>query len=388
MAERLSGDTPASKHSRHGDLGRLFWKFFLIFWVVQASSVFGVGIAIWLHGDRHHHPPPDARGFDLDRRPPFGHRETPPDDRPPPAHEGPPIPTLPLAVGMVASVIFGALLALYVSKPIRNLRAAFEAAAQGRLDVRVGSSMGGRRDELADLGRDFDRMARRLQSLMDGQRRLLHDVSHELRSPLARLQAAVGLLRQQPERLEQSLERIEREATRMDRLVGELLTLSRLEAGVTGALDEDIELAGMLADIKEDALFETGDRPDRLHVAADGGFTVHGNQELLHRAVENVVRNALRHTPSESPVEIGVEAIRDGRQVHLSIRDRGPGVPEAELQSIFQPFFRSTNPSDGGGYGLGLAIARQVIAAHGGSIAARNTGDGLCVDIELPLKNG
>ena len=150
--------------------------------------------------------------------------------------------------------------------------------------------MGRRRDELADLGRDFDRMTGQLQLLMAGQRRLLHDVSHEMRSPLARLQAAVGLLRQQPENVVAGCERIERECGRMDHLVGELLTLSRLEAGVSLGANEEIDLAELLADIVEDARFEAKGRHIELEVS--GPALMLGNAELLQRAIENVVRNA------------------------------------------------------------------------------------------------
>ena len=160
---------------------------------------------------------------------------------------------LPISIGILASLGFSALLAWYLAKPIRHLRGAFDAAAAGKLDTRIGPRMGRRRDEIADLGRDFDRMAHQLQILLGSQRRLLHDVSHELRSPLARLQAAIGLARQQPEKLDASLDRIERESGRLDELVGELLTLSRLEAGMSGAADEEVDLVELVAGIADDA---------------------------------------------------------------------------------------------------------------------------------------
>lgn len=317
---------------------------------------------------------------------------------PPPAHHGPPpgpghpperhlTPLLiPLLAGGIVSLIFAFLLARYFSKPIRTLRGAFESAAQGCLTERIEPEMGKRRDELADLGRDFDGMAQRLQDLMDGQRRLLHDVSHELRSPLARLQAAIGLARQQPERLDETLTRIERESMRMDKLVSELLTLSRLEAGMAGKLDEDVDLTELLANVAEDAHFEAETRGCRVELAMHGQFAVRGNTELLHRALENVVRNALKHSPPGGLVSIAVGTGDAGRSVAITVSDEGGGVPESELQAIFEPFFRGQRKNSPDGHGLGLAISQRVITAHHGSIAANNrAAGGLCVTVSLPV---
>jgi len=317
---------------------------------------------------------------------------------PSPSHRGPPPEPghpperhlmrllIPLLAGGIVSLIFAFLLARYVSKPIRTLRGAFESAAQGRLTERIEAEMGKRRDELADLGRDFDGMAQRLQNLMDGQRRLLHDVSHELRSPLARLQAAIGLARQQPERLDETLMRIERETVRMDKLVSELLTLSRLEAGMAGKLDEDVNLNELVADVAEDARFEAETQDSRVELAIHGQARIWGNAELLHRALENVVRNALKHTPAEKliRIELGVDDSR--HTVIISVSDEGCGVPESELQAIFEPFFRGHRKNSPDGHGLGLAISQRVITAHHGSIAANNRASGgLCVTVSLPV---
>ena len=303
-----------------------------------------------------------------------------------PPRGGPPL--APLAVGALVSLIFAALLAWYVARPIRNLRAAFEAAADGRLERRLAPAMGRRRDELADLGRDFDRMASRLKSLMDSQRRLLHDVSHELRSPLARLQAAIGLVRQQPERIDDFVARIERESGRMDTLVSELLTLSRIEAGMAGKLDEAVNLGELLGDVVDDARFEAAARNCQVDLSGNRDVVLQGNGELLHRAVENIVRNAVKHAPPGSRVDIDV-AQADERVI-VRVADAGPGVAEADLQAIFAPFFRAgaakgKNSPDG--HGLGLAISRRVVEAHQGTISAANrpTG-GLCVTVTLPLR--
>ena len=242
--------------------------------------------------------------------------------------------------------------------------------------------MGKRRDELADLGHDFDRMSSHLRALMDGQRRLLHDVSHELRSPLARLHAAIGLARQQPARLEDSLQRIEREGERMNRLVGELLTLSRLEAGVNAPL-EWLDLDELIGDLVEDARFEAAARGVTVNCQNDSNLQVHANAELLHRAIENVLRNALRFSPVNGVVMLVVSAL-GANHCQIVIEDQGPGVPVEELEKIFAPFFRGEG--SGEGYGLGLAIARRVVLAVNGTIHAENRLEGgLRVVLGMPV---
>jgi two-component system OmpR family sensor kinase len=284
----------------------------------------------------------------------------------------------------LASLLFAALLAWYFSRPIRALRSAFEAAAGGDLAPRFAG--GGRvGDELSDLGRDFDRMSARLAALMDGQRRLLHDVSHELRSPLARLQAAVGLAHQQPDRIGSSLDRIERESMRMDKLVGELLTLSRLESSHGLARREQLDLTELADEIAADARFEAGPEAPRISVEAAGAIIVHGDPDLLWSALENVVRNAIRHGGDKGG-SVRIVLHVEGAHAHVDVLDRGPGIAPSDLASIFQPFFRS-NPNNVDGHGLGLAIAQHVLAAHGGSISASNRdGGGLQVRLSLPLQ--
>ncbi|WP_265944843.1 ATP-binding protein [Dechloromonas sp. A34] len=367
-------------------MGRLFWKFFLCIWLAQLAAVLGTGALFWMERQ------PGAANLRLDGHPPPDFHERPPPEfaqaRPPrPPHGLPPsgpLPLLPVIAGLFASLLCAGGLAWYFAKPIRHLRNAFEAAAGGDLAVRVTPSMGGRRDELADLGHDFDRMTAQLQAVIDGQKRLLHDVSHEMRSPLARLQAAIGLARQQPGRTEDSLQRIAREGERIDQLVGELLTLSRLEAGVTGEL-ENVELGELLANIAEDARFEGAARGITIDFVAGATAEVRANPELLHRALENVVRNALRYSPAGGVVQIAGQRT-DNQVFRITITDQGPGVAAADLEAIFTPFFRSEGQGAAGGYGLGLAIARRAIAALAGQINARNgSAGGLIVDIKLPL---
>lgn len=320
--------------------------------------------------------------------PPAGEAAAPPLGAPPPPRVHSPIPAAPLVAGFLVSLLFAALLAWYFAKPIGSLRAAFAAAAVGRLEPRLASAMGRRRDELADLGHDFDRMAQQLQRLMDGQRRLLHDVSHELRSPLSRLQAAIGLARQQPQRTDELLTRIERESMRMERLVGELLTLSRLEAGMARQFEAAVDLHELLASLLEDARFEAQAGGCRVDYAAPAApACIPADAELLHRALENIVRNALKHSPPGGTVriELAADALRDAYRIRVA--DSGKGVPEADLPAIFAPFFRSGRSATPDGYGLGLAISQRVVGLHGGTITAENRPEGgLCVTVFLPRR--
>ena len=306
--------------------------------------------------------------------------------RPPPRPPGrPPIaPWEFIVIGIATSLAFSALLAWYLTRPIRNLRWAFDAAAAGRLETRVSPLMGRRRDEIADLGRDFDRMALQLQKLVSAQRRLLHDVSHELRSPLARLQAAIGLARQEPAKVEPSLERIEREASRLDQMVGEVLALARLEGGTATRPKERVDLAYLAANIAEDARFEAEAAGRALRFHAEGDAPVMGDADLLHRAVENVVRNAVKFTREGTTVEVNLRATKSS--AILTVTDEGPGITSAELAKVFDPFYRGEAGNGTPGFGLGLAIAQRAIDTHGGTIRAANApAGGLQVTIELPL---
>lgn len=380
-------------------MGRLFWKFFFFIWLVQVLGMFGIGFSFWLRHHEHAHvgdmqvirplPPADTPSA-LDTRP---SKQTPPPQpthgrgMPPPPHGLHLLPPLELVIAnLLGGLLCAALLAWYFSKPIRELRHAFDHAAEGRLDARLKHSMGKRRDELADLGHDFDRMAERLQKLVNNQRHLLHDVSHELRSPLARLQAAIGLIRQRPEKLEATLDRIELESSRIDHLVGELLTLSRLETDVIGGQQEEFSLGELVTEIVDDARFEAEMQGKAIDFTGDCDCVVRGRAELLGRAIENVVRNAIKYTPQGSWVLVKSDYDPGNQRLVLSVRDHGPGIPEEDVERIFEPFFRSRNGNGTEGYGLGLAIARRVMQSHGGSISARNNASGgLCVEMIFPF---
>ena len=234
-----------------------------------------------------------------------------------------------------------------------------------------------------ELSRAFDEMAERIEILLSAERRLLQDVSHELRSPLARLGFAVELAREDDER-ELALARVRKEADRMTSLVGELLQLTRIEGDPTAGTLQEVSLDQLLRNIASDCEVEAAARGCRLVLGSDQPIVVPGQPELLHRAVENTVRNAIRHTEEGTAVEIGLEL--KGDLATISVRDHGPGVPEPLLGDIFKPFFRveDDRSRSSGGVGLGLAIARRAVEVHQGRISARNAQPGLAITIELP----
>jgi two-component system OmpR family sensor kinase len=367
-------------------MGRLFWKFFFAFLAALLIAGVGVGFAVSLFHQRQFDP---GNEFREDRPPPppgrWDEARPPPqfEGRPPPPPRGLPPPVIPILAVLFGSLVASALLAWYFSRPIRHLRWALGEIAEGRFDTRVQQLMDGRRDELADLGREVDLMARKLDALVSTQRRLLHDVSHELRSPLARIQAAIGLGRQDAAKFEATMERVERETVRLDALVGQLLTLARLDAGTGTEPVVALDVVELLADIAQDARFEARAANRDLDFSGDVAFIVHGRDETLHRAFENVLRNAVKYTASGTTVMVTAK-LSTPERLCVSVCDRGPGVPPSQLVAIFEPFQRIAN-SDQDGFGLGLAIARRAIEAHGGTIRAENRPQGgLCIEIELP----
>ncbi|BEV70945.1 MULTISPECIES: ATP-binding protein [unclassified Paludibacterium] len=298
-----------------------------------------------------------------------------------PPHGPPPPPWLLIVIAMLVSLGFSAGLAWTMLRPVRLLRQALRDIASGQLETRISERMGHRRDELAALAQDFDQMAWQLQQQIGAQQRLLHDVSHELRSPLARLQAVLGLLQQHPQQLDSALRRIEREIERLDNLVDEVLTLARLESGVATS-ETTVDVMDLLSEIAADAAFEGQARDCRVSLQASGSFVRSAQAALLHRSLENVVRNAVRFAPAGSTIELRAE--QDATGLQILVRDHGPGVAPSELEAIFSPFYRGTQ-GHGDGYGLGLAIARRAIEGHGGQIRAFLPDDGgLAVAITLP----
>ncbi|WJD65074.1 HAMP domain-containing sensor histidine kinase [Pseudomonas kurunegalensis] len=289
----------------------------------------------------------------------------------------------PLFTGTLMSALFAFLCSLYLTRPLAWLREAMGQVAQGRFDVRVKPRLGKRRDEIVELAEDCDRMAGQLKALVQAQQNLLHDISHELRSPLTRMHAAIGLMRQQPDRLNM-LERVERESRRMDDLIEQLLTLARAQARQGDSDFASVDVVELLAQIVEDARFEAGMKQCQVSLHAQGTFLIHGHEELLYRAFENIIRNAVRYTAAGTEVLVQAALAPGGQWLQVSVSDHGPGVEPARLQRIFEPFDRGTDNS-GDGFGLGLAIAQRAIALHGGSITALAADSGgLRVRIELP----
>jgi two-component system OmpR family sensor kinase len=230
-------------------------------------------------------------------------------------------------------------------------------------------------------------MVQQVQAMIASQRRLFHDVSHELRSPLARMEAAVGLARQSPERIEASLERIERESRRLDALVGEVLTLARLDSGVDDEAPLPTDLAALLATVVDDARFEGERTGVSVSYAAPESVPMRARGDDLLRAFDNVVRNALRFAPAGSTIDIVLRVTGDGKHAILTVDDKGPGLGPDQLDSVFHRFVRADGGTSGTGFGLGLAIAERAVRAHDGSIEASNReGGGLRMAITLPLQ--
>jgi two-component system sensor histidine kinase CpxA len=303
---------------------------------------------------------------------------------------GLPLPGLIIAV--ISSGLVCYLLSWFLTMPIVRLRAATRQLAAGDLTARAGAPNIGRRDEVAGLMRDFDGMAERLENLVEAQSRLLNDISHELRSPLARLNVALGLARQRanPEAASM-LERIELEASRLNELIGRILTLARLEDGEQRVPASLILLDEIVLTVAEDAEFEAQAR--HCHVRSEispGVWAVRADASLLHSAIENVVRNAIRYTGEGTTVEIHLEKNQSAGapEAVVRINDCGPGVPAEALEKMFQPFYRldDARGRQTGGVGLGLAITERAVRFHGGRVAASNRPEGgLMVEIRLPL---
>jgi len=288
------------------------------------------------------------------------------------------------SIAIFAAAVMSLLLARYVSSPIVSLQKASRSLAAGALDTRVGVPFTRRGDEVGTLARDFDAMAERIQELVTAKETLLRDVSHEFRSPLARIRMALALAeRRAGEASRPDLARIEREAERLDALVGQVMTLTRLRT--TNAPPRDIvRLDTLIGEVVDDARFEYPD--GNLEYAPPGEVLVRGDAEGLKSAIENVVRNAMTYGDRTQPTEVRLDTRRN--LATIRVLDRGPGVPAPELERIFEPFYRTDKSRDHrqDGQGIGLAITARVTELHGGKVAARNRAEGgLEIAIELPL---
>ncbi len=302
---------------------------------------------------------------------------------------GPAGTALRLAAAAAISALISFFLARSLSMPLEQLSVASRRIAAGDLNTRVGHTLPERNDEIGQLATDFDAMAARLQAMQQANQRLLQDVSHELRSPLARLTVALEIARKKgAPNVESELDRIELESDRLGALVNDVLGLLRESSETTPKMDEAFDLDLLLNDLVEVVNYEAPEGKPGIAWKPVEPFPYHGDRELLWRAMENLLRNALRHTDPDRGVTLSLE--RGRKQVHLSVRDFGPGLPEGELEKIFEPFYRVQESRDrgSGGHGLGLSIAANAVRRHGGHIGARNAdGGGLIVRISLPLES-
>jgi len=294
-----------------------------------------------------------------------------------------------LSAALLVVLALCGFLARHITLPIARVGSATHQIATGDLGARIGTALGDRDDELGRLGRDFDRMAAQIEALVASERRLIRDVSHELRSPLARLSISVGLARRDASPATAGhLDRIEHEVDRLNQLIGQLLAMARLDAGVEPSQRTVFDLSTVVDEVAADADFEARAGNRGVRVLMSECCLISGVPDLIRSAVENVVRNGIRHTPGGSHVDIILRR-HGGRPddlAELSVRDYGAGVTEDSLPRLFEPFYRGTAPGPGTGAGLGLTITRRAIELHDGSIVASNAANGgLAITISIPL---
>ncbi|MGV6806606.1 MAG: sensor histidine kinase [bacterium] len=310
--------------------------------------------------------------------------------------------TIATTIALIISALVCIWLARHITRPLKKLRRAYDEFAGGNLDTRL--EVPSRRDEIADMYLDFNNMAARVQELIKVQSQMLSDISHELRSPLARMQVTMELAKRDIEmglefkpqdeddirtiysRGTARIDRMQKEIERLDSLISQIMTLCKLETARENFEFRQLNFSKLLRDVYEDSRIEARYKKCELVLTEEPNTNVQGNEELLHRAVENIVRNAIYYSPGGTSISISSQ--RRGDEISLSICDQGPGVDDSQLDLIFEPFIRTDAARERktGGYGLGMAIAKRAILAHGGTITARNKQPhGLCVDILLPV---
>ena len=300
------------------------------------------------------------------------------------------------ALRLVAAAMISALISYFLARslatPLEELRKAARKIAAGDLATRVSKTMPRRQDEIGQLAKDFDIMTSRLQAMQQANQRLMQDVSHELRSPLARLSVALEIARKKGVgEIGSEIDRITLESERLGTLVNDVLGLLRESSETTPRFDEDLDLSVLLSDLVEVVNYEVPEGKPGISWQATDPCEFHGDRELLWRAMENLLRNALRHTDPDRGVLLDLVVSKRKSSVRLEVRDFGSGVPEEELEKIFEPFYRVQESRDrgSGGHGLGLSIAANAVHMHGGGIQASNAeGGGLVVIISLPLSQG
>ncbi|HEX3738962.1 MAG TPA: ATP-binding protein [Terriglobales bacterium] len=304
------------------------------------------------------------------------------------------IPGIGIVIAVLTSGLVCYFLAQFLSSPVIRLRKATQRLASGDLSARVGSNPSQIGDEISQLMRDFDLMAEQIEKLVNAQSRLLKDISHELRSPLARLSVALELARQRTGPEGQSvLDRISLESSRMNELIGSLTTIARLESGAGSLRKQPVQLEDLVQEVARDAAFEAQSRNIQVECEILDELPASGDPALLRSAIENVVRNATRYTRPDTAVAIRAEKRKSGNfdAAYIQVSDSGPGVSEDELEKIFEPFYRIDDARERstGGVGLGLAITDQAIRLHGGSVRASNLPEGgLLVEMRIPLRSG
>jgi len=295
-------------------------------------------------------------------------------------------------LGWLLPALAGALLCLFLGRhiaaPIRALQAVAGRIADGDLSVRASPALGSRRDELADLARDFDRMADRIQSLLRKQQELLGDISHELRSPLTRLNVSLELVRRGKT---DAIERMQADLHQLDTMIGQILTLTRLQTRNDRKIESQVNLRRIVESVAEDARFEVEEDGKSVVISHADDCWLKGDPALLRSCIENVVRNAVHYTKPKTEVAVSVDFLCGSTgSARILVADRGDGVPPEALGRIFEPFYRVTEAGEHqtGGTGLGLSIAQRIANVHGGSIRARNRdGGGLEMEIHLPVQN-
>ena len=363
-------------------MNKLFWRFFLVFWATLLMAMTLVRLTfVWQDDGQWPPQPPSSRQ----------HAEHLRDSKlpPPPLGTAAPIlrrPLFHLSLVILASIIFSMLLARYIASPIRLLKQALAELADNRWQTQLGPELTSRKDEFGSVSVQFNQMAGKAAAAIASQQRLLHDVSHELRSPLARVQVLTGLATQSPADNAILINKIEQEVTKLDQLVNEILLYSRLESGETNIEHIDVNLSELLMSICDDAGLEAAASAKTLLLQPGLGAVVKGDPALLYSALENVIRNAVKFTPTHSEVNISLQ--QHDELIVIQVRDQGSGVQEQHLQRLFSPFFRAQSSFNG--VGLGLSIAKRAIEACNGTIVAENLTDngsvsGFMITITLPL---
>ncbi|KTD60529.1 two-component system sensor histidine kinase CpxA [Legionella shakespearei] len=297
--------------------------------------------------------------------------------------------TIRLTLATFISGLICYLLSIYLTQPLRSLGMAAKSIAKGKLNTRVGRFRGHNKDEIAELSNEFDRMAEQLETLVHSKERLLQDISHELRSPLARLNIAIELGRKKTGNLAESeFNRMEIESSRLNALIGEILDFARLEKSTTDLQLEKTSIPELLSEIIKDANYEFDKESIRIQAGIIEPCELMIDRRLIYRGIENIVRNASHYSPENQLVLISSRFDEEKKHLYIEVKDHGPGVPENQLQTIFNPFYRvdSSRTKKTGGYGLGLAIASRAVALHQGEIIAQNNKEGgLLVRIILPI---